>query len=147
MFIALLYDGGRLKKLFLTKSIPMVIAHTSVPVSNYKKSKKFYTAVLGAIGYTQNMEYGEAAGFSDGENTDFWIGTNEKGVVPLHVAFAVKNKDAVQSFYDAALKAGGKDNGKPGYRKDYWPGYYAAFVHDLDGHNVEAVFYDYSQVK
>ena len=89
------------------------------------------------------MEYGEAAGFNDGTNTDFWIGTNEKGVVPAHVAFEAKNKEQVDAFYQAALKAGATDNGAPGYRKDYWPGYYAAFVHDADGHNVEAVYYDY----
>ena len=55
-----------------------MIAHTSIPVSDYKKAKKFYTGVLATLGYTQNMEYGEAAGFNDGKNTDFWIGTNEK---------------------------------------------------------------------
>ena len=121
----------------------MVIAHTSIAVSDYKASKKFYTDVLKTLGYTQNMEYGEAAGFNDGKNTDFWIGTNEKGVVPQHVAFEAKSKEEVQKFYDTAIKAGAKDNGKPGYRKDYWPGYYACFVYDADGHNIEAVFYDY----
>jgi predicted lactoylglutathione lyase len=122
-----------------------MIAHTSVPVSNYKKAKEFYTKVLGTLGYTQNMEYGEAAGFNDGKNTDFWIGTNEKGVVPVHIAFEAKNKEEVEAFYTAAIEAGAKDNGKPGYRSDYWPGYYAAFVYDADGHNVEAVWYDYSK--
>ena len=119
-----------------------MIAHTSIPVGDYKKAKDFYTKVLATLGYTQTMEYGEAAGFSDGKNTDFWIGKNEKGVVPLHVAFIAKNKKEVEDFYTAALAAGGKDNGGPGYRKEYWPGYYAAFIHDADGHNIEAVFYD-----
>jgi catechol 2,3-dioxygenase-like lactoylglutathione lyase family enzyme len=122
-----------------------MIAHTSIPVGNYKKAKEFYTKVLATLGYTQNMEYGEAAGFNDGTNTDFWIGTNEKGVIPLHVAFSAKNKEEVDAFYKAALAGGASDNGAPGYRKDYWPGYYAAFVHDTDGHNVEAVFYDYNE--
>jgi len=122
-----------------------MIAHTSIPVSNYKSAKEFYTKVLATLGYTQNMEYGEAAGFNDGKNTDFWIGTNEKGVVPLHVAFQAKDQEQVQAFYKAALEAGAKDNGAPGYRTDYWPGYYAAFAYDADGHNIEAVFYDYSK--
>jgi predicted lactoylglutathione lyase len=121
-----------------------MIAHTSIPVSDYQKSKEFYTKVLATLGYKNNMEYGEAAGFNDGKNTDFWIGKKE-GVTPGHVAFEAKNKEEVDSFYKAALEAGAKDNGAPGYRKDYWPGYYAAFVHDLDGHNVEVVWFDYSQ--
>lgn len=123
-----------------------MIAHTSLPVSDYKKSKKFYTKVLGAIGYKQNMEFGEAAGYNDGKNTDFWINKVTR-VVPGHVAFEVKNKKAVGDFYKAALKAGAKNNGAPGYRREYWPGYYAAFVYDQDGHNVEVVFYDYAAVK
>jgi catechol 2,3-dioxygenase-like lactoylglutathione lyase family enzyme len=122
-----------------------MIAHTSLPVSDYPRSKAFYTRVLEPLGYTNNMEYGEAAGFNDGKNTDFWISQTQP-VVPLHLAFEVKSADEVKAFYKAALAAGGKDNGAPGYR-DYWPGYYAAFAYDPDGHNIEAVWYDYSKVK
>ncbi len=93
------------------------------------------------------MEHGESAGFNDGKNTDFWIGTNKKGVVPLHVAFEAKTKRQVQNFYKKARLAGAKDNGAPGYRTEYWPGYYAAFVYDADGHNVEVVFFDYKKKK
>jgi catechol 2,3-dioxygenase-like lactoylglutathione lyase family enzyme len=120
-----------------------MIAHTSLSVSDYGKAKAFYTKVLGTLGYQNNMEYGEAAGFNDGKNTDFWI-TRQQTVVPTHIAFEAKDRGQVEAFYQAALAAGAKDNGKPGYR-DYWPGYYAAFVHDADGHNVEAVWYDYSK--
>jgi predicted lactoylglutathione lyase len=91
------------------------------------------------------MEYGEAAGFNDGKNTDFWI-NKESTIVPTHLAFEAQSREQVERFYKAALAAGGKDNGGPGYR-DYWPGYYAAFVHDPDGHNIEAVWYDYSKAK
>ncbi len=122
-----------------------MIAHTSLLVGNYAEAKKFYTEVLKTLGYTQNMEYGEAAGFNDGKNTDFWINTSAKGVVPSHVAFEAKNKEEVKAFYDTALELGAKDNGGPGYRKEYWPGYYAAFVYDADGHNIEAVFFDYNE--
>lgn len=118
-----------------------MIAHTTLPVSNYKKSKQFYLQALTPIGYSNNMEYGEAAGFNDGKNTDFWI-TRVDTVVPTHLAFEAKNRQEVEAFYKAALAAGATDNGSPGYR-DYWPGYYAAFVHDRDGHNIEAVWYDY----
>lgn len=132
----MLYNGG-------------MIAHTSLLVGDYKKAKDFYTKALAPLGYKQTMEYGEAAGFNDQKstNTDFWIGVNEKGVIPQHVAFEARSKKEVDEFYEAALKAGGTDNGAPGYRTDYWPGYYAAFVRDADGNNVEAVFYDYSKVK
>ena len=123
-----------------------MIAHTSIPVSNYKKSKEFFLKVLKPLGYKNNMEYGEAAGFFDGKNTDFWISKKAK-VVPGHVAFAAKNKKEVDAFYKAALKAGAKVNGSPGYRTDYWPGYYAAFVYDADKHNIEVVWFDYSKVK
>ncbi len=120
-----------------------MIAHTGLTVSNYQEAKKFYSTVLSTMGYTQNMEFGEAAGFNDGENTDFWISVNEKGVIPGHVAFSAKSKKEVDEFYRVALAAGAKDNGAPGYRKEYWLGYYAAFVYDADGHNIEAVFFDY----
>jgi catechol 2,3-dioxygenase-like lactoylglutathione lyase family enzyme len=122
-----------------------MIAHTSLTVSDYAKAKAFYIAALAPLGYHNNMEYGEAAGFNDGKNTDFWIDRKSK-VVPTHVAFEASSGKQVEAFYKAALAAGGKDNGGPGYR-DYWPGYYAAFVHDPDGNNIEAVWYDYSKVK
>ncbi len=122
-----------------------MIAHTALAVSDYAKSKAFYIAALAPLGYHNNMEYGEAAGFNDGKNTDFWI-DKKHTVVPTHVAFEASSGKQVEAFYKAALAAGGKDNGGPGYR-DYSPGYYAAFVYDLDGNNIEAVWYDYSKAK
>jgi len=122
-----------------------MIAHTSLPVSDYRRSKAFYTQILKPLGYTNNMEYGEAAGFNDGKNTDFWIGRKQT-IVPLHLAFEARSREEVQAFHEAALAAGAKDNGGPGYR-EYWPGYYATFACDPDGHNIEAVWYDYSKVK
>lgn len=120
-----------------------MIAHTTLPVSSYQSAKAFYTKVLTPLGYEQNMEYGEAAGFMEGGHTSFWIAKDD--VVPLHIAFEAKDKQAVEEFYEIALSEGAKDNGAPGYRPEYWPGYYAAFVFDADGHNVEAVFYDHSK--
>jgi catechol 2,3-dioxygenase-like lactoylglutathione lyase family enzyme len=117
-----------------------MIAHTTLPVSNYRKSKAFYTRVLATLGYHQNMEYGESAGFNDGKNTDFWISA-EKSVVPSHLAFQAVDRQQVEAFHRVAVKAGAEDNGPPGYR-DYSPGYFAAFVIDPDGHNIEAVWYD-----
>jgi catechol 2,3-dioxygenase-like lactoylglutathione lyase family enzyme len=122
-----------------------MIAHTTLLISDYPKSKGFYSEVLATLGYRNNMEYGESAGFNDGENTDFWI-SKESSVVPTHLAFQASNRKQVESFHKTALAAGGKDNGGPGYR-DYSPGYYAAFVLDPDGHNIEAVWYDDSKTQ
>ena len=121
-----------------------MIAHTTLPVRNYRRSKTFYSKALKPLGYRNNMEYGTAGGYNDGKNTDFWI-SRQRTVVPTHLAFEAKRRSQVTAFYKAALAAGAKDNGAPGYR-DYWPGYYAAFVLDPDGHNIEAVWYDYSKV-
>jgi catechol 2,3-dioxygenase-like lactoylglutathione lyase family enzyme len=120
-----------------------MIAHTSVGVRDFRAAKQFYERALAPLGYAPKMEFGEAAGFNDGKNTDFWIGESER-VELTHVAFEAKSREEVEAFYRAALAAGGRDNGAPGYRRDYWPGYYAAFVYDLDGHNIEAVWYDYA---
>jgi catechol 2,3-dioxygenase-like lactoylglutathione lyase family enzyme len=117
-----------------------MIAHTSLAVHSYAKAKAFYIKALEPLGYRNNMEYGEAAGFNDGENTDFWINA-AKSVVKTHIAFRAHSRQQVVAFHAAAIAAGGKDNGAPGYR-DYSPGYYAAFVLDPDGNNIEAVWYD-----
>ena len=122
-----------------------MIAHTSLPVRDYRKSKAFYVRALAPLGYRNNMEFGAAAGFNDGKNTDFWI-SEEKTVTRTHLAFEASSRAQVEAFYKEALAAGAKDNGGPGYR-DYWPGYYAAFVLDPDGNNIEAVWYDYSKAE
>ena len=114
-----------------------MIAHTSLAVKDFKRSKSFYMRVLKSLGYAKKMEQGNAAGFNDGENTDFWI-SGQGSVVATHVAFRAQSAEQVAKFHKAGIAAGGQDNGAPGYR-DYWPGYYAAFVLDPDGHNVEAV--------
>ncbi len=119
-----------------------MIAHTGLAVRDFKAAKRFYEQALASLGYAAKMEAGEATGFNDGKNTDFWIGASDT-VQPMHVAFEAKSKGEVEEFYRAALAAGGRDNGGPGYRREYWPGYFAAFVYDLDGHNIEAVWYDY----
>ena len=122
-----------------------MIAHTTLSISDYSVSKAFYSKVLATLGYRNNMEYGQSAGFNDGKNTDFWI-TAEKPVVPTHVAFEARSRAQVEAFHKAALAAGGKENGAPGYR-DYSPGYYAAFIWDPDGNNIEAVWYDPGKIK
>jgi predicted lactoylglutathione lyase len=120
-----------------------MIAHTSLPVSDYARSKAFYSLVLRTLGYHNNMEHGESAGFNDGKNTDFWI-THKNPIVPMHVAFEARSRAEVEAFHTAGLRAGGKEHGGPGYR-DYSPGYFASFILDPDGNNIEAVWYDPSK--
>jgi predicted lactoylglutathione lyase len=118
-----------------------MIEHISVPVKNAKKAKKFYAAALKPLGYKLKYEWGpSAAGFMEGGHTSFII-MGRKRPQKTHVAFHAKSKKAVQGFYKAAMKAGAKDNGAPGFRTDYGPTYYAAFVYDPDGHNVEACYF------
>lgn len=119
-----------------------MIEHIGLPVSNYEKAKEFYKKVLTPLGYklTQDHPEWKAGGFFEGGHTDFWIGEKEKPQ-PTHVAFGAKSKEAVQEFYKVALAAGGKDNGAPGFRLEYGPDYYAAFILDLDGSNIEACYF------
>jgi catechol 2,3-dioxygenase-like lactoylglutathione lyase family enzyme len=121
-----------------------MIAHTVIPVSDYKKSKAFYDTVLETVGYEPNIVLEDACGYAEGGHASFWISQADE-TVPLHIAFEAKDKKSVDASYKTALAHGAKDNGGPGYRPEYWPGYYAAFVFDPDGHNIEAVWYDYEK--
>ncbi len=119
-----------------------MIAHTSVGVKNYSSAKEFYKQLLAPLGYYLDMDVPEfkAAGFKN-ITRDFWIGEKE-GATGVHVAFLAVSKEAVEAFHKAGLRAGGSDNGLAGYRKEYSPGYFAAFIHDADGNNIEAVWFD-----
>ena len=122
-----------------------MIDHIGFPVSDYVTSKLFYERALLPLGYSLIAEVGvnemgaPAAGFGIGGNPDFWIGGEGGLTKPVHVAFAARDRASVDAFYKAALAAGGRDNGAPGIRAHYHPDYYAAFVLDPDGHNIEAV--------
>jgi catechol 2,3-dioxygenase-like lactoylglutathione lyase family enzyme len=118
-----------------------MIDHTGVNVRDYPASRTFYQQALAPLGYDMVMEFGdEAAGFGVEGLPDFWIEAAEGPVNPhLHVAFRADTRHAVDEFHAAAVKAGGRDNGRPGLRNDYGPDYYAAYVLDPDGNNVEAV--------
>lgn len=126
-----------------------MIDHTGVVVSNFEKSKAFYSAALAPLGYKVLMEFPAAvtgttdvAGLGVPDKPDFWISKGSPNKPSLHIAFRADNRKLVDAFYKAALAAGGVDNGKPGVREHYHPNYYGAFVLDPDGHNVEAVCHD-----
>jgi catechol 2,3-dioxygenase-like lactoylglutathione lyase family enzyme len=115
-----------------------MIEHISLRCSNARTSRRFYEKALAPLGYEVDKEYGDAFGFIQGGRHDFWV-TKGKVGTPTHLAFHAQNPRAVDAFYQAAMRAGGKDNGPPGPREEYG---YAAFVLDPDGHNVEAVIWD-----
>lgn len=118
-----------------------MLDHAGFGVSDYQRSKAFYETALAPLGVTLLMEpMGEAVGFGQEEKPFFWIEERPPAVRGgLHIAFAVEERDTVHAFYAAGLKAGGTDNGAPGLRTIYHPDYYAAYILDPDGNNIEAV--------
>jgi catechol 2,3-dioxygenase-like lactoylglutathione lyase family enzyme len=124
-----------------------MIDHTGIGVADVGRSSGFYDAALGALGLRRVMQLPENSGTDGiGYGVDypiFWIDRFHPHGVKQHTAFAAKSRAEVDAFYAAAITAGGIDNGPPGLRdasSGYPPGYYAAFVIDPDGNNVEAVF-------
>ena len=122
-----------------------MIDHTGVGVSNFEKSKVFYSKALAPLGYKLLLEFpaavtksADVAGFGEPPKPDFWISEGVPNDPRIHVAFRAENRKQVDEFYKAALAAGGRDNGAPGLRPEYHEHYYGAFVLDPDGHNIEA---------
>ena len=123
-----------------------MLDHVGFPVSDDQLAKAFYLKALAPLGYSLVMEVTQeqnsdapAAGFGADGKPDFWIGGEGGLNRPLHVAIVAKDRATVDAFYQAAIAAGGRDNGAPGIRAHYHPNYYGAFVFDPDGHNIEAV--------
>jgi catechol 2,3-dioxygenase-like lactoylglutathione lyase family enzyme len=116
-----------------------VIDHFTLKVSDYARSKPFYVAALKPLGYAVAMEYGGGCGMGVAGKPDLWLVQDLENVRPMHFALHTEDRAVVDAFHEAALQAGGRNNGAPGLRKDYHPSYYAAFVLDPDGHNVEVV--------
>jgi catechol 2,3-dioxygenase-like lactoylglutathione lyase family enzyme len=116
--------------------------HVSIGVSDIARSRKFYDAALKPLGYERLSDGETSLGYGD-KAVALWLGKTDKPVKAdmdsgLHFCMSAKERATVDAFHAAALKAGGKDNGKPGVRADYGPKYYAAFVIDPDGYRIEA---------
>ncbi len=120
-------------------SIAGVFDHIGLPVTNLAKSRAFYGAALTPLGIELIVDRSEWVAFGRTGRAHFWLGMNASPPTGVHLAFAAASRAEVRAFYDAALQAGGIDNGAPGLRPHYHPDYYGAFVLDPDGHNVEAV--------
>jgi len=124
-----------------------MLDHVGFAVSDAERSRRFYEQALAPLGITlimsvtpeQTESGGTAHGFGSDGKPYFWIGDNERVGQGTHIAFTADTRKTVDAFYEAALAAGGKDNGGPGLRPHYHPNYYGAFVFDPDGTNIEAV--------
>jgi catechol 2,3-dioxygenase-like lactoylglutathione lyase family enzyme len=119
-----------------------MIAHISIGARDIARARRFYDAALKPLGYTCLSSGDDSLGYG-AKSPDFWVNATQHPVPPddrsgLHICFAAPDRAAVDGFHKGALKAGGRDNGKPGLRPDYGPNYYAAFAVDPDGYRIEA---------
>jgi catechol 2,3-dioxygenase-like lactoylglutathione lyase family enzyme len=125
-----------------------MIDHLGIEVGDLARARAFYLAALAPLGYEVVYDFeapdgGKYCGLGAGGKPDFWLGaTGGQKATPVHIAFAAADRAQVRAFYDAAIKAGAADNGKPGLREHYHPHYYGAFVRDADGNNIEAVCHE-----
>lgn len=125
---------------------PSIISHVSLGTNDFEKAAVFYDAVLGALGCRRVMEFPSTIAYGKAF-PEFWLhppldgaaATNGNGT---HISFVANSKGAVDGFHAAAIAAGATDDGTPGPREEYGAPYYGCFVRDLDGHKIEATFWD-----
>jgi catechol 2,3-dioxygenase-like lactoylglutathione lyase family enzyme len=120
------------------------IDHLWLRTRDVAAAKRFYEAVAPVVGITLRYESPDRVQFSDGRGSFSFVAADEP-TQNVHLAFGVAGIEEVARFHEVALAAGYRDNGPPGERPHYHPGYYGAFVFDPDSHNVEAVFHDRSR--
>ena len=125
-----------------------MIDHTSIHVSDLARSRRFYTRALAPLGVVERSVRDDAVGYGAAEPAPlddpagtFWISAATPHAPRPHIAFRAASRAQVDAFHREALRAGGADNGAPGLRPQYHARYYAAFVLDPDGYNIEAVFH------
>ncbi|MFT7222027.1 MAG: catechol 2,3-dioxygenase-like lactoylglutathione lyase family enzyme [Candidatus Azotimanducaceae bacterium] len=126
---------------------PSILNHVSIGVTNAEVSLSFYDAVLGCIGARRIMAHSGAIAYGK-MFPEFWLhpvpfdGGKVEVANGVHFSFFANSVDEVKAFYDAALAAGGADDGAPGSRPEYSDAYYGCFVRDPDGHKLEATYWN-----
>lgn len=133
----------------MTTELNMMIDHVSLSVADMDRAKRFYASLLAEIGMELVGEVtaeqtGSVAhvGFGIGRKGQFWLSGDGPQTPHAHICFRAASRNAVRAFHAAGLAHGGTDNGAPGIREIYHPEYYAAFVTDPEGHNIEAVCFE-----
>lgn len=121
------------------------ISHVSLGTNDFPRARAFYDAVLATLGMRCVMAIDEGAGYGR-EFPEFWVQLPHDGAAAnpgngTHVCFTAASEAEVKAFHRKALELGGEDDGKPGLRKEYDDNYYAAFVRDLDGNKIEALYW------
>jgi catechol 2,3-dioxygenase-like lactoylglutathione lyase family enzyme len=130
----------------LTIENPSILSHVSIGTNDFERAIAFYDQVLSTLGCNRIMEHPGAVAYGK-QYPEFWVQTpfNEQLATVgngTHIGFMASTKEAVHAFYNAAIAAGGVDEGAPGSRPDYGEPYYGCFVRDPDGHKIEASFWD-----
>lgn len=130
----------------MSEEVPNILSHVSIGTEDFERATAFYDRVLASIGIRRIMEHPGAVAYGK-FYPEFWVqlpfdGRRATVGNGTHVAFFVASKQEVEAFHREGLAAGGEDDGAPGPREDYGAPYYGAFLRDLDGHKIEATFWD-----
>ena len=125
-----------------------IISHVSLGANHFERAVGFYDAVMASLACSRIMEHPGAVSWGRGF-PEFWVQTPINGAAASqgngsHISFVAASKAQVQQFWDAALAAGAQPDGEPGPREEYGKAYYGCFVRDLDGHKIEATYWDQS---
>ncbi|SPM33091.1 Catechol 2,3-dioxygenase or other lactoylglutathione lyase family enzyme, partial [Mycobacterium rhizamassiliense] len=118
-----------------------VIDHIGINCADFPKSQAFYDGVLRVLGFSRQLDFGEAIGYGRDGKPTFWISQGTGPNREVHLAFAAADENAVRAFYEAAMGLGAESLHEPRLWPEYHPGYFGAFVRDPDGNNVEAVWH------
>lgn len=131
-------------------SFPNIISHVSIGTNQFDQAIAFYDRVLATIGAKRVVEVPGMAIAYGKQFPEFWVGLPHDGgkaeiANGVHFSFLTDSPEMVDAFYREAIAAGATDDGKPGPRQEYSQAYYGCFARDLDGHKIEAMYWDFSK--